>query len=201
MINRIILLVIGYVCGLIQNGRYISKFLGVDITSKGSGNVGATNVLRVMGTKTGLIVFVLDMLKGFIPCLAARLIFKEDIFVLYMGFGVLLGHCFPIQFGFKGGKGISSAIGFIFVFDYRVALCMIAIFLICVVISRYISLGSVVAAIAFPVLTFFINRQSTEGMILIIIMVCMVLFRHSSNVKRIFNGTENKFSFTSKQQK
>ncbi len=202
---RIILLIVGYVFGLIQNGHYISKYLGVDITAKGSGNVGATNVLRVMGAKIGVLVFVLDMLKGFVPCFVTRLIFRDnafvDFYVLYMGAGVILGHCFPAQFRFSGGKGISSAIGFIFVYDYRVALCMIGIFLVCVLISRYISLGSVIAAVAFPILTYFFMKPSMEHMIIIIILVCIVIFRHRKNIKRIFDGTENKFSFSHKTEK
>ena len=202
---RIILLIVGYVFGLIQNGHYISKYLGVDITAKGSGNVGATNVLRVMGAKIGVLVFVLDMLKGFVPCFVTRLIFRDnafvDLYVLYMGAGVILGHCFPAQFSFSGGKGISSAIGFIFVYDYRVALCMIGIFLVCVLISRYISLGSVIAAVAFPILTYLFRKPSIEHMIIIIILVCIVIFRHRKNIKRIFDGTENKFSFSHKTEK
>ena len=205
MIIRIILLLVGYAFGLIQNGHYISRYLGVDITAKGSGNVGATNVLRVMGAKIGVLVFVLDMLKGFVPCFVTRLVFKTDpladLYVLYMGAGVILGHCFPVQFGFSGGKGISSAIGFIFVYDYRVALCMIGIFLLCVLISRYISLGSVVAAVAFPILTYCFKKPPIEHMIIIIILVCIVVFRHRKNVKRIFEGTENKFSFSHKDEK
>lgn len=205
MITRVILLLIGYIFGLIQNGHYISRAFGVDITHKGSGNVGATNVLRVMGTKTGLLVFVLDMLKGFLPCLAVWFLFRNkadaDIYVLYTGAGVILGHCFPVQFGFKGGKGISSAIGFIFVYDYRVALCMIAIFVICVLISRYISLGSVIAAIAFPFLAFFFKRPGPESMIIIIVLVCIVIFKHRSNIKRILTGKENKFSFKKSPEK
>lgn len=202
---RILLLLIGYAFGLIQNGHYITKYLGIDITSKGSGNVGATNVLRVMGTKLGVVVFILDMLKGFVPCLVTRLIFKADpsvdIFVLYMGAGVILGHCFPAQFGFRGGKGISSAIGFIFVYDYRVALCMIAVFLLCVVISRFISLGSVVAAIAFPILAYVFKKPSPEEMIIILILICIVIFRHRENIRRMFTGRENKFSFSHKTEK
>ncbi|MDO4938793.1 MAG: glycerol-3-phosphate 1-O-acyltransferase PlsY [Lachnospiraceae bacterium] len=205
MITRVIILLTGYAFGLIQNGHYISKHLGVDITHKGSGNVGATNVLRVMGTKLGLIVFILDVLKALVPCLIVRLIFKNDVnsdlYVLYMGAGVVLGHCFPVQFGFKGGKGISSAIGFIIIYDYRIALCMIAIFLICVLISRYISLGSVVAAFALPFLAFFFKKPGPESMIIIILLVCLVIFKHRSNIKRIINGTENKFSLRKTSEK
>lgn len=199
MITRIILLIIGYLFGLIQNGYYFSKSQGVDITHKGSGNVGATNVLRSIGVKSGILVFVLDMLKGFVPCLIVKMIFLSgglaDIYVLYSGFGVLLGHCFPAQLKFKGGKGISSAFGMILVYDYRVALIMLAVFLILVIITKYVSLGSSVAAIAFPIATAIVRKAPVEEMILIFIMVAIVLYRHRTNIKRLFAGTENKISF------
>lgn len=202
MITRIILLIIGYIFGLIQNGYYFSKSKGIDITHKGSGNVGATNVLRSIGVKDGVIVFILDMLKGFVPCLIVKLIFKEsgisDILVLYTGFGVLLGHCFPAQLKFKGGKGISSAFGMILVYDFRIALIMLAVFLILVIITKYVSLGSSVAAIVFPIATVLIKKPATEELALILLMVAIVLYRHSTNIKRLFSGTENKISFKKK---
>ena len=199
MITRIVLLIIGYLIGLIQNGYYFSKSRGVDITHKGSGNVGATNVLRSIGVKSGVLVFALDMLKGLVPCLIVKLVFRStglaDIYILYTGFGVLLGHCFPAQLKFKGGKGISSAFGMILVYDYRVALIMLAVFLVLVVITKYVSLGSSVAAIVFPISTAIIKKASAEEMILICIMVAIVLYRHRTNIKRLFAGTENKISF------
>lgn len=199
MIIRISLLIIGYLFGLIQNGYYYSKSKGIDITHKGSGNVGATNVLRSIGVKTGVIVFILDMLKGLVPCLVVKLLFNTsgaaDIYVLYIGFGVLLGHCFPAQLGFKGGKGISSAFGMILVYDYRIALIILAVFLILVVITKYVSLGSSAAAIVFPVASILIKKPATEEIVLILIMIAIVLYRHSSNIKRLFNRTENKISF------
>ena len=203
MIIRIVLLIIGYIIGLIQNGYYFSRSQGVDITHKGSGNVGATNVLRSIGVKSGVLVFVLDMLKGFIPCLIVKLVFIAsgiaDIYVLYTGFGVLLGHCFPVQLKFKGGKGISSAFGMILVYDYRVALIMLAVFLVLVIITKYVSLGSSVAAIVFPIATAVIKKPVAEEMILILIMVTIVLYRHRTNIKRLFAGTENKISFKKTQ--
>ena len=125
---RVLLLVIGYCLGMIQTGYLYGRMKGIDIRKAGSGNSGATNSLRVLGKKAGLIVFAVDLCKCFIPCLIVKAWavssgqqHMEDIYMLYLAFGVILGHNYPCYLNFKGGKGISSTSGFILAFDLRIA--------------------------------------------------------------------------------
>ena len=142
--GRVICLVMGYVFGLFQTGYLYGKMNHIDIRNYGSGNSGTTNALRVMGKKAGVIVFAGDFLKTVFACLAARIIFKgspdTDLYVLYAGLGVVLGHNFPCYLNFKGGKGIASMAGILVSMDWRVTLVCAALFLGAVIITRYVSL-------------------------------------------------------------
>ena len=137
--GRVICLVMGYVFGLFQTGYLYGKMNHIDIRNYGSGNSGTTNALRVMGKKAGLIVFAGDFLKTVFACLAARIIFKgspdTDLYVLYAGLGVVLGHNFPCYLNFKGGKGIASMAGILVSMDWRVTLVCAALFLGAVIIK------------------------------------------------------------------
>ena len=151
--GRVLCLVIGYVFGLFQTGYLYGKMNHIDIRNYGSGNSGTTNALRVLGKKAGLIVFAGDFLKTVFACLAVRIIFKAspdtDLYVLYAGLGVVLGHNFPCYLHFKGGKGIASMAGILVSMDWRVTLVCAALFLGAVIITRYVSLGSILVVISF----------------------------------------------------
>ena len=203
---RILLLIIGYVIGNIETGYIFGKLNKMDIRNYGSGNAGATNTLRVLGSKAGLIVFFGDFCKSLIPCLVVRFIFRDNVslsyvYMLYIGLGVVLGHNFPFYLGFKGGKGVASTAGIIMALDYRIAFVCLAIFILIVAITRYVSLASIVVMIIFIGMSHMLvktNYGFTDGSspmefrLLIVIIGFLSIFMHRANIKRLLNGTENK---------
>ena len=203
---RILLLIIGYFIGNIETGYIFGKLNKMDIRNYGSGNAGATNTLRVLGPKAGLIVFLGDFCKSLIPCLVVRYIFRDNVslsyvYMLYIGLGVVLGHNFPFYLGFKGGKGVASTAGIIMALDYRIAFVCLAIFILIVAITRYVSLASIVVMIIFIGMSHMLvktNYGFTDGSspmefrLLIVIIGFLSIFMHRANTKRLLNGTENK---------
>ena len=203
---RILLLIIGYFIGNIETGYIFGKLNKMDIRNYGSGNAGATNTLRVLGPKAGLIVFFGDFCKSLIPCLVVRYIFRDNVslsyvYMLYIGLGVVLGHNFPFYLGFKGGKGVASTAGIIMALDYRIAFVCLAIFILIVAITRYVSLASIVVMIIFIGMSHMLvktNYGFTDGSspmefrLLIVIIEFLSIFMHRANIKRLLSGTENK---------
>ena len=202
--GRVICLVMGYVFGLFQTGYLYGKMNHIDIRNYGSGNSGTTNALRV-GKKAGLIVFAGDFLKTVFACLAARIIFKgspdTDLYVLYAGLGVVLGHNFPCYLNFKGGKGIASMAGILVSMDWRVTLVCAALFLGAVIITRYVSLGSILVVISFFIQILVYGAHGTftvsadhlmEFYAVAFVLMAMAIWRHKTNIKRLLSGTENK---------
>lgn len=207
LIVRIVALVVGYCFGLIQTGYIFGKFNKIDIRDYGSGNSGATNALRVMGKKAGLIVLLGDFFKAFIPCLAFRLIFRNSeqinniLLLLYCGLGVVLGHSFPAHLGFRGGKGVASTAGIIASLDYRVIIACLSVFLITLVLTKYVSLSSILVMVTFigsihilSTMGIFGNMNLIELRVVSAIIGCLSIFRHKSNISRLLKGTENKIS-------
>ena len=203
---RILLLIIGYFIGNIETGYIFGKLNKMDIRNYGSGNAGATNTLRVLGPKAGLIVFFGDFCKSLIPCLVVRYIFRDNVslsyvYMLYIGLGVVLGHNFPFYLGFKGGKGVASTAGIIMALDYRIAFVCLAVFILIVAITRYVSLASIVVMIIFIGMSHMLvktNYGFTDGSspmefrLLIVIIGFLSIFMHRANIKRLLSGTENK---------
>lgn len=181
---------------------------GFDIREKGSGNAGSTNVLRSVGKKAALITLICDILKGVVAVLIAVIIGKltktiDRVFLIQIaGILVVLGHTFPIFFEFKGGKGVATSLGVILTINWQIGLICLVFALVIMIISKIVSLGSIGAAILFPVLTLFINsnylipRTGYKYFIFSIILALIVLFNHRENIKRLANGNENKISFT-----
>ena len=203
---RIWLLIIGYFIGNIETGYIFGKLNKMDIRNYGSGNAGATNTLRVLGAKAGLVVFLGDFCKSLIPCLVVRFIFRDNIslsyvYMLYIGLGVVLGHNFPFYLGFKGGKGVASTAGIILALDIRIALVCLIVFIITVVITRYVSLGSIFVMIILIGMSHFLVRfsdgfgdgqSSIEFRLLTAAIGVLSIFMHRANIKRLLSGTENK---------
>jgi len=203
---RILLLIIGYFIGNIETGYIFGKLNKMDIRNYGSGNAGATNTLRVLGPKAGLIVFLGDFCKSLIPCLLVRFIFRDNVslsyvYMLYIGLGVVLGHNFPFYLGFKGGKGVASTAGIIVALDIRIAAVCLAVFILIVAITRFVSLASIFVMIIFIGMSHmlvktnygFIDGSSPmEFRLLIVIIGFLSIFMHRANIKRLLNGTENK---------
>ena len=208
MTAYILMAVIAYLIGSISFSVIISKKMaGFDVREKGSGNAGSTNVLRTVGKKAAAITLICDVLKGVIAILIAMIIgniFKnvdKELIVQIAGIAVVLGHTFPIFFGFKGGKGVATSLGVLLMSNWQIGLICLVFALVIMAFSRMVSMGSVGAAILFPVLTLFINTNfivQASGMkyfIFSVILAAMVIFNHRANIKRIANGTENKLSF------
>ncbi len=191
-------LLIGYGFGCISFGFLVGKLNHVDIRNEGSGNAGATNALRTMGIKGGLITFLGDAFKAIIPILIIRFIFAPDweLFALYLGLGVVLGHNFPFWLKFKGGKGISATGGIILaIADWRITLCGLIIFILVVAITRYVSLGSLIVSWLLPLNTVLFYRDSSNFIHMLILSLAFTVLayvRHKDNIKRLFSGTERK---------
>ena len=203
MILYIIILIIAYLIGSINFSIILSKKMaGFDLREKGSGNAGTTNMLRTVGKKAALITLVCDILKGIVPVLLAVLIgnianhfgaeLKIEYLVQIAGIFAIIGHTFPIYFGFKGGKGVATSLGLVLIINWQIGLICLVFALLVMAVTRMVSL--------FPVLTIF--RIGSEYFIVSgkyiafsIILALIVIFNHRTNIKRILTGTENKLSF------
>lgn len=210
MATYIIVAVIAYLLGSISFSIIISKKMaGFDVREKGSGNAGTTNVLRSVGKKAALLTLIGDVLKGVVAILVAILAgnivknLDRALLVQIAGVCVILGHTFPIFFKFKGGKGIATSLGVLLMTNWQIGLICLVYALILIALTRMVSVGSIVAAILFPVLVLFINQNyivptGTDNwsyLIYSIIITALILFNHRENIKRINEGTENKISF------
>lgn len=205
--ERVICLVMGYVFGLFQTGYLYGRLQGIDIRQHGSGNSGSTNALRVMGKKAGLMVFTGDILKTVIPCFLVRILFQDQpgqiyLYILYAGFGVILGHNFPFYLNFKGGKGIAATAGVIVSLDWRMAALCLAAFILIVAVTRYVSLGSLVVSVLFLIWNGFMAFQGAYGLtepavqreytVVAAMIAAMAFWRHRTNILRLIQGKENK---------
>lgn len=207
MVFNIVVAIIAYLIGSINFSVIFSKKMaGFDVREKGSGNAGTTNMLRSVGKKAAAITLICDILKGVVAILIAMFIawaFKVEnasLLVQIAGIAVVLGHTFPIFFGFKGGKGVATALGILLMSNWQIGLICLVFGVVLIALTRMVSLGSCAAAVLFPVLTLFINEhyivsQGSSYLIFSIILAVIVLFNHRSNIKRILSGKENKISF------
>ena len=205
MVAYIVVAILSYLIGSINFSIIISKKVaGFDVREKGSGNAGTTNMLRTVGKKAALITLVCDILKGVISILLALLIGKiakeanNSILVQIAGILVIIGRTFPIFFKFKGGKGVATAVGVLLTTNWQIGLICLIFGLVLIALTRMVSLGSITAAILFPILVLFIKTNYiVEGNYFIysLIIAVMVVFNHRENVKRLLSGTENKLSF------
>ncbi len=207
MVYNIIIAIIAYLIGSINFSVIISKKMaGFDVREKGSGNAGTTNMLRSVGKKGAAITLICDILKGVVAILIAMFIgwaFKvenQSLLVQIAGIAVVIGHTFPIFFGFKGGKGVATSLGILIMTNWQIGLICLVFGIVLIVLTRMVSLGSCTAAVLFPVLTLFISEnyivsQGSGYFVYSVILAIIVLFNHRSNIKRILSGTENKISF------
>jgi len=207
MAAYIIVAVIAYLLGSISFSVIISKKIaGFDVREKGSGNAGSTNVLRTVGKKAAVLTLICDVLKGVVAVLIATLvgkIWKEldgALLVQLAGIFVIIGHTFPIFFKFKGGKGVATALGVLLITNWQIGLICLVFALVLMALTRMVSVGSIGAAILYPVLTIFITQNyivTGNYIISSIIIAVLVVFNHRSNVKRLLSGTENRINLKS----
>ena len=189
--------VIGYLVGNLSPSYIIGKISeNIDIRDYGSGNAGTTNTIRVLGAKAGVIVFLCDVMKGALATLIGLWLTGGDQLGAVLSGGMaVIGHNWPVLLRFKGGKGIASSFGLILVMFPKIGLLLFLIAIVLVWITRYVSLGSISGAVLFPVLLAVFREP--PGIILIgVILALIALYRHKDNIKRLLNGTENKFSFS-----
>ena len=211
MTKYIIMAIIAYCIGSVNFSVIISKKMaGFDVREKGSGCAGTTNMLRAVGKKAAAVTLICDILKGVvtiaIAMIAGNLIkgIDQELFLQVAGIAVIIGHTFPIFFGFKGGKGVATSLGILLMSNWKIGLICLVFALVLILLTRMVSLGSCGAAILFPVLTLFIDDSYTiltEGksgsayFIYSVILAVIVLYNHRSNIQRLLNGKENKISF------
>lgn len=199
----ILMAIIAYAIGSVNFSVIISKRIaGFDVREKGSGNAGSTNMLRSVGKGPAALTLILDISKGLVAILITLLIGKiaseanAAVLVQLAGFFVVLGHTFPVFFGFKGGKGVATSLGVLLLINPLIGLICLVFALVVMIFTRMVSLGSIMAAILFPVLTIFIKdgyiANGYSYIIFGIVMAVLVIFNHRTNLKRIYTGTENR---------
>lgn len=212
--ERLICLVIGYICGLFQTGYIYGKLHHIDIRQHGSGNAGTTNALRTLGWKAGVITFLGDCLKCVFAVFVSWLLFGKshermfELLAMYAGVGAVLGHNFPFYLQFKGGKGIAATAGILLAVNPKVAVVAYLTFIVIVVATRYVSLGSIILVIMFAIGmvvqgevfgTTLTVPERYELYALSIFLTILAIYKHKENIKRLLHGTENKLSFSKKK--
>ena len=211
MVIYIIIAIISYLIGSVNFSVILSKKIaGFDVREKGSGNAGSTNMLRSVGKGAAALTLICDVLKGVVAIGIAILIgnmvqdSNKELLLQIAGIMVIVGHTYPVFFGFKGGKGVATSLGVLLLSNWQIGLICLVFALVMMALTRMVSLGSCTAAVLFPVLTLFINQHYTvltEGksgnvyFIYSVILAAIVLFNHRENIKRIYDGTENRLSF------
>ena len=199
--NEFLLIILAYLIGSIPTSVWVSKqFFGIDIREYGSGNAGATNTFRVLGSKWGSFVMLVDVIKGVVATSLYLLLphyltneLHQTNFMLGLGIASILGHIFPIWANFKGGKGVATLLGMAVAIQPIVAACCIGVFLIVLFLTRFVSLSSILAGIAFMVFILFVfNEQLTFYRIFAVMVALMVVLTHQKNISRLINGTESK---------
>ena len=190
-IKILLCLIVGYLIGSLNFAIIYSKLKGDDIRNHGSGNAGATNVLRTYGKGPAALVFILDILKGVIAILLMRIVFEGMLYDCSAALGAVLGHNFPVYYKFKGGKGVSTSLAVLITLHFPTALAAMITFVVVAVLTKYVSLSSILAAVAAIVTAFAVFKIDVFSIFCAIIgLLC--IYRHRSNIKRLLNGTENK---------
>ncbi len=204
IVKVFIVLLIGYLLGSANTSLVVGKFYGVDVRKHGSGNAGLTNTLRTIGKMAALFVVLGDILKGVLSCLIGYFILKDiqivgiasvevpwNVGMFFGGLGAILGHNWPLYFGFKGGKGILTTFSIVMMTAPYIGLILLGIFIVIVSITRYVSLGSIIGCVLFPIFiaVFYKNLVFVTFAIFI---AAVAIIRHKQNVVRLLNGNESK---------
>ena len=192
MLPEITLVIASYLLGSVPTGLLLGKALGVDIRATGSGNIGATNVYRTLGRKVGILTLLGDCLKGLIPVLAAHWLGLPDIWTAAAGFAAFFGHVYTVFLRFKGGRGVATALGVFLGTSPLSVLAAIGVFALVLWKWRYVSLSSIAAAGAIPVIVTLVEHKAFFTFMAIIIAT-IVIHKHHENIERLKAGTETKF--------
>lgn len=196
----------GYLLGNLNGAVSMSRLLSnQDVREQGSGNAGLTNFLRMYGPVSALAVVAIDMGKAFLACLLGRQLLAPFGYaqegVLLGGLAVNLGHDFPALLGFRGGKGVLCGISAAFAADWRCALVVIAVFALCLWLTRYVSLSSILGSLTFVILYPLLHRESVASMVMGILLGLFIIFMHRSNISRLLKGNERKATFSKFRKK
>ena len=199
MIKGIITVILAYLLGSISNSILVGHMFGIkDIRQHGSGNAGSTNVLRTIGVKAAALTFLGDVLKGVVaPILAYYICGKNMPWVFAAGYAVIFGHVFPIFFGFKGGKGVATSLGVVLTVSiltgkFYIPLVLLGVFIVVVLISRYVSLGSVLVAAAYPFMIALLFKGDYYYLIFAVLIALTIIIKHRKNISRLLKGEESK---------
>jgi len=189
----ILAVLLSYLIGAVPFGLFFGKiFSNIDVRSVGSGNIGATNVLRAAGKKAAVMTLLADCLKGFMPVLAVKFIFHDDAVTALSGAAAILGHNYPIYLAFKGGKGVATSFGVVLAVATWIGVACLLIWLAVARIWRYSSLSALIAFALFPIITFNTYAGSRPLGLLSLFVFGMIYYRHRENIKRLLAGTEPK---------
>lgn len=192
MIASLLWIAGAYLLGSVPTGLLLGKLYGIDVRQEGSGNIGATNIYRTVGRKVGIITLVGDCLKGMLPVLLAWKMGLAEPMQAWIGLAAFCGHVFSIFLLFKGGKGVATALGVYLALAPLAVLGAVLIFVVLVLIWRYISLGSIVAAAVMPVIIYF--RPHTQQLLIATALIsAIVIIKHHTNISRMVAGTESRF--------
>ena len=201
----VLLILIAYVLGSIPNALWVGKtFKNIDVREHGSKNTGSTNAARVLGAKLGIFTLILDILKGALPTylgivlgadLLTRMTGIDKLDIIVIGMAAILGHTFSLFLKFKGGKAVATTLGVFLVLVPYAILILLVVFFVIFGLTKYVSLASVISAVALPIAVYFTTRHIPLT-ILGIIIGLLVIIRHKENIKRLINGTESKLSFS-----
>ena len=201
----VLLILIAYVLGSIPNALWVGKtFKNIDVREHGSKNTGSTNAARVLGPKLGIFTLILDILKGALPTylgivlgadLLTRMTGIDKLDIIVIGMAAILGHTFSLFLKFKGGKAVATTLGVFLVLVPYAILILLVVFFVIFGLTKYVSLASIVSAVALPIAVYFTTRHIPLT-ILGIIIGLLVIIRHKENIKRLINGTESKLSFS-----
>ncbi len=207
---KLLSIVFAYLLGSIPTSIWVGKiFYNVDVRDYGSGNAGATNTFRVLGAKAGFPVFIIDLLKGYG---AVRLLYLTDFYIpetghfvnfqLALGLVAMIGHIFPIFASFKGGKGVATLTGVVLALHPLATLFTFLVFMVTLLISKYVSLSSMVAAFTFPFILIFAFSSTTPSLIVFSMLIAiLMLFTHQKNIERLLKGEESRFKIKKKTKK
>lgn len=207
--QTVLVCILAYLIGSIPTSVWVGKwFFGIDVRDYGSGNAGATNTIRVLGPKAGIPVFIIDVLKGFSAVELAYICLDDfgvhneffAFFKVILSFIVVAGHVFPLFAGFRGGKGIATSLGVVLALFPFPALITFGIFMIVLLITHYVSIGSMTASIIFPFLSYYVfDCNEWAYIIFSITVVIFIFFTHRKNIRRLRKGEEAKFFFKKKK--
>lgn len=208
MLHFVIFGCLAYLFGSIPTAVWVGKrFFGLDVREHGSKNAGATNTFRVLGKKPGIIVLLVDVLKGllavFLPQMFLSTVINYNELInlkIIAAIFVILGHVFPLFAGFKGGKGVATSLGVIFALHPPAAFICLGIFLIVFLISHFVSLGAIITAISFPLIIIYVFKETSLSLIVFAIVIGIaVVVTHKKNIKRLIDGCENKMYLIKKK--